>query len=158
MAKNTIDSQFYGQRHLMVMNVKIGNREVDVSKIIQHFRSAVSWANLGASVPVAVTSLTTATINKATQRFVKYHLHNDSSNKANTEFLKLFGEFSSNVGKNYSNSKLDVLGQRFGLYNALERTENGMFGAKRNFLDLEKASFSIHNVANAPIAPRLLLS
>ena len=158
MATNTIDSQFYGQRHLMAMNVKIGNREVDVSKIIQHFRSAVSWANLGASVPVAVTSLTTATINKATQRFVKYHLHNDSSNKANTEFLKLFGEFSSNVGKNYSNSKLDVLGQRFGLYNALERTENGMFGAKRNFLDLEKASFSIHNVANAPIAPRLLLS
>ena len=158
MAKNTIDAQFYGQRHLMAMNVKIGNREVDVSKVIHYFRKAVSWANLGFSVPVAVTSLTTATLNKATQRFVKYHLHNESSNWANKEFLKLFGEFSSNVGKNYSNSKLDVLGQRFGLYNVLDRPENSMFGGMRNFFDIEKASFSIHNVANAPIAPRLELS
>lgn len=159
MFNNNIDNHIYGRQTSWNKEVDILGKKVDIAKVLQTFRKFVQTHALGFSVPVALTSMTTAMINKSIQRFVNYHLYDKASNRANVEFMNLMRGSASDVGKIYTDSKLEKIMQMFGNYEATERLHNAAFGyTSRNVLNVNKLAFSVHQLGNFPVIPRVVLS
>lgn len=159
MVNGYMDNAFFGRQTSWKGTVDILGKKVDISKVLIVFRNFIQTNALGFSVPVAITSMTTAGTNKAIQRFVKYHMYAPANNRANAEWAKLIGGSIKDMGKVYTESKLELLMQYFGNYDLTQRTTNAAYNyGIRNISDVNSLAFSIHQMANAPIIPRVMLS
>lgn len=159
MTNNYIDSMFYGRQTSWKGTVDVLGKQIDISKVLNVFKNFVQYNALGFSVPVALTSLTTAGTNKFIQRFVNYHLYTPASNRANLEFTKLMSGSVGDMGRIYAESKLERLMLYFGNYDITARTVNAGFGfGTRNITNASKIAFAVHQIGNFPVIPRVMLS
>lgn len=159
MLENAKDAQIFGRKVTYRADFTIPGTslKIDGSKVLETFKKFVTLNGLGFGGFVALTSLTTAGTNKFIQRFVKYHIYDKSANKANIEFSKLMAGSAADVGRLVATNKLDVLMQYFGNYNMTERLTNSTFGFAGRNLDMTKTAFSVHQMANFPVIPRVML-
>ncbi|MFT6125729.1 MAG: hypothetical protein ACJAVA_000170 [Flavobacteriaceae bacterium] len=160
MTESFIDSAIYGKTEQLTKKFIIpGSKfEMDLAKVARSFTKYVSIKNLGFSLPIAVTGLTTGYITKKVEDFVGEKTNRESAKLAFKEYKTLMGETASNAlkAKVVDNSKLTLMGQAFGEYDMTSKTRNAKFGPFQRLFS--KSAMAIHAAADFPITPQVMLS
>lgn len=160
MTESFVDSAIYGKTEQLTKKFVIpGSKfELDLAKVARSFTKYVSIKNLGFSLPIAVTGLTTGYITKKVEDFVGEKTNRESAKLAFKEYKTLMGEAASNTlkAKVVDNSKLTLIGQAFNEYDMTAKTRNAKFGPFQRLFS--KSAMAIHAAADFPITPQVMLS
>lgn len=160
MTESFIDSAIYGKTEQISRKFKIPGTQfdMDLAKVARSFTKYVSLKNLGFSLPIAVTGLTTGYITKKVEDFVGEKTNRESAKLAFKEYKNLMSDTASNAikAKVNDNSKLFLIGQSFGEYDMTSKTRNAKFGPFQRLFS--KSAMSLHAAADFPITPQVMLS
>lgn len=156
MFKNYMDYAIFGKQETQEFKITIFGKKVDLTKFARNLLDFIKFRNLGFSPIVAATSWFTAEVNMQIEKSVKEIINPQSERLGRREYFKLAGDAMKEVGKLQSKSKLNTLGEFFGMYNLSERFESSNYGwLGRNTKNM---GWAVHQMANFPITPRAMLS
>ena len=156
MFESYMDANFFGITEQSTLKMNILGREIDLTKLARKFLNFIKLKNLGFSAIVPATSWLTAEVNSKIEQWVQEHTNTRSGQMAFSEYKKLAPAAIKEFAALQSNSKLAVLGEYMGIYDIENRYANSSYN------DLTrtgtKAAMGLHQAANFPIIPRLMLS
>lgn len=157
MFQSFMDFNLYGVKQNFSYEVDLlgTGKIVDLSKVAVTFNNIIKKINL-TSLTIPVVSWTQGEVQRKIESIVGERINPIAAKIANAEFRKLATPAAGEILKINSKSKLNVLGEAFGLYNLGERFENSNYGKFTRGLD--KASMATHTLMNFPILPRVLLT
>jgi hypothetical protein len=157
MFKNFMDAYFYGVKRTRQVFLSLPNgKKMDVSKIAIAVDKIVRAANIGFSLPIAATSLTSAEIFFRIENYIGEYTNRNSATWAGKEFAKLAPKMVSETGLYSRDSKLYQLGERFRVYDLVEKTTSS--GFNRIMRSMNHLPYKFTEIANFPIAPRIMLT
>lgn len=157
MLKSNIDYNFYGVKQTFSYEINLfGWAKVDVAKVATVFNNWIKKVNLTSAI-IPVISWTQGEVQRKIESVVGERINPIAGRLGNAEFFKLARGASSELLGINSKSRLNVLGESFGLYELTEnRFENSNYGKfTRGFL---KSGMASHSLANFPILSRVLLT
>lgn len=156
MFQNYLDYSIYGIKESQELKFTVLGKEIDMTKIARGFLNFVGLRNLGFSFSIPATSYTTQEIQYQIDQRVGEIVQADSATMATKEYSKLAFDAMKEMGKFFSTSKLNKLGEFFGMYNLNDRFKNSNYGyVLRNIGDVGMMN---HQIANFPVSPRIMLS
>ena len=116
------DAYIYGIMRNRKMYVTLSNgKRIDISKVVMFFDNFVRMVNIGFSLVVAATGLTTAGVFTGSESVVGEFFNEDSLIWAGKELTRLTPDAVADVGKINKTSKLVLLSERSGLQNIDKR-------------------------------------
>lgn len=156
MFKNYMDYAFFGKEETQEFKITVFGKELDLTKFARILLDFVKYRNLAFSPIVAATSWFTAEVNLQIEKRVKEIINPSAERLGRKQYFKLASDAMKEVGKFQSKSKLNTLGEFFGIYNVSDRFMNSNYGwLARNSKNL---SWGVHQMANFPIVPRAMLA
>lgn len=156
MFKNYMDYAIFGVQESQELRVNVFGHEIDMTKMARMLLSFVKFRNLAFSPIVAATSWFTGEVNFQIEKHVKEIINPSSERLGRKEFFKLASDAMKEVGEFQSKSKLNTLGEHFGIYELSRRFEGSNYNwAARN---TKLLGFGLHQMANFPISPRAMLA
>lgn len=160
MFKEWVEAHYYGVQFnakKLEYTIPGTSYKFDVSKIARGFDAFVRTMNLGFSPAVAFTGMVTGQVNTLIEGAVGQYVHLGSLRYADKEILKLSSGFVGEIGKNYRENRLYVLGERMGIFNVLERTRSA--GFNRAIRPLATGlPYKMLEILNEPLAPKVMIS
>lgn len=157
MYKNFMDSYFFGiKRSRKFMVTLKSGKQLDVSKIAIGFDKFVRAMNIGFSVPVAATGAVTGIVFFGIESYIGEHMNKNSTSWATKELAKITPGFLTDIGKINQNNKLHQFGEKFRVYNMIEKTQSS--GFNRIIRSMNNLPYKFSAMANFPIAPRIMLT
>lgn len=157
MYKNFMDSYFFGIKRSRKFMVTLNSgKKLDLSKIAIGFDKFVRYMNIGFSLPIAATSLVTAQVFLKMENYIGEHLNSNSASWATKEFAKIAPNFITDIGKINQDNKLHQFGDKFRVYNIIEKTQSS--GFNRIIRSMNNLPYKFSAMANFPIAPRIMLT
>lgn len=159
MFKNYMDYAIFGVQESQEFKVNVFGQEIDLTKIARVLLDFVKFRNLAFSPIVAATSWLTGEVNFQIEKKVRQIINPDSERLGRKAFYKLASDAMKEVGEQQSKSKLNTLGEFFGIYELSSRFEGSNYNwTSRNIANIQKLGFSLHQMANFPISPRAMLA
>jgi hypothetical protein len=158
MFKDWANYHFYGRRMNRKIAFNVLGHEVDASKAVHLFTRLTGVANLGYSLVIGGTSAATMASNIALERVVGQYVDGESFKRALNETRKMAPDFFGEYAVRHKKSRLNVLGEHFGLYSFTERAANSGYrkGARGFFRALNP--FSFMEFINSPFTPHVMTS
>lgn len=156
MFESYIDANFFGVTEQSKLEINVLGRQIDLTKIARKFLKFIKFKNLGLSAIVPATSWLTAEVNTKIEAWVQEHTNIRSGQMALKEFKKLAPEASKEFMELNSEAPLSVLGEFMGIFDANNRFEDSSYNKKVRFG--WKMGMALHQAANFPIIPRIMLS
>lgn len=157
MFSSYMDENFFGIKESYEKDIPIyKGYSVHLSKILRMFGSFVRFRNLGFALVSPITSLITAKSQFWLENMVGEHVHSDSTKLARKEFRKLAGASISETLEFNSQSRLNVIGEHFMVFEGDRRLANSSFNQYAR--GLVKTPFATHSMANFPVIPTVMLS
>lgn len=156
MFKNYMEYAIFGIKESQELKMNVLGREVDLTKFARVLLNFVKFRNLGFSLIVPATSGLTQEVQYQIDQQVGEITNPQSARMATKEFGKLAYDAMKEMGKFSSESKLNVMGEFFGIYNLEDRFKSSNYGYLMRNLD--NAGFMTHQMANFPITPRIMLA
>lgn len=156
MTKSFIDYNLYGIQEVVNWRVQlpiIG--QVDVAKLGRMLHKYVRFRNLAFNLPIPITSWLTAEAGIQLERWVGQYIDPHSLNLARKEFRKLSIDSARQAFNPQRKSKLDLLGQYFGVFDIDRSYENSKFS--RKMIALGKVDMGLHTMGNySPVSQSML--
>lgn len=157
MMKSFLNANYYDQKETFSYQIGIFNRKVNLGKLAKSFHRWVRYVNL-TSITVPLTSFLTARVQKNVENAIGQLSNPIASKLAAKEFRKYATGAAGEVMKFNSKSKLNVLGEAFGLYDIQDRFENSNYNAAtRTFHQAIVKGSGLHALGNFPVLPEILL-
>jgi hypothetical protein len=157
MFQSYMDENFFGIKESYEKDIPIyKGYNVHLSKVLRMFGSFVRFRNLGFAIVSPLTSLVTAKTQFWLESKIGEHVNSASSSLARKEFRKLAGPAMSETLEINSQSRLNVLGEHFMMYEGDRRFANSSFSKFTR--GLVQAPFATHSMANFPVMPTVMLS
>jgi len=164
--KNTVEMMddyfkyaFFGIQESQSLNVRLLGRTLDVAKLARNFLNYIKFRNLGLSTVVGATSYLTSEVSFQIEKYVGEILNKESTALGAKEWRKLAKESIGETGKIRSKSKMNILGEFFGIFQTEERFNNSNYSYfSRNILNPSKIGMSVHQMGNFPITPKAMLA
>lgn len=150
------DSYFYGVKRTRELKVSPFGVEMDLSAGLIAFDRFVRMMNIGFSIPVALTSYTTAKLFGYQEGIVGEYYSRKSSEWAVKEMYKLYPEYIKDARNIAQDNKLFQMGTVFGIYQTKDRLAASGFSKLARFANNLPYAFS--SLANLPIAPKAMLA
>lgn len=156
MFQNYMDYALFGIKESQEFKTTILGQEVDLAKIARGLLNFTKLRNLAFSFIIPATSAFTGEIQYQIEQYVKEITNPSAATLATKEFKKLAYGAMKDMGKFFTTSKLNRLGEFFGIYDMNERFNNSNYNYwMRNINNL---AMSTHAMANFPIIPRVMLA
>lgn len=152
-----VDAYFYGIKRTKTWKVDIFGAPVDLSKMLIRFDRLVRMINIGFSIPVALTSYTTARLFGKQEAIVGEYFTPSSSRWAGKELNKLLPNYIKDSAKIVKENKLLKLGEVFGVFDLGDRLKASGF-SRTSRLFLNNMPYKFSEMANIPVAPKAMLS
>lgn len=144
-----MDFYLYGIKQSTKMEANVFGRNVDFTKVLTKFQKYSSYVNLMYSPLIALTSLTTGTINNFENTVIEEHYSRNASRRASESLAKDMGAYYMATGAINNKSKMAGLVEMFGLKSAMARFDNS--SANRVGRVLSESSFLMDEMANVPV-------
>ena len=156
MFNNYFDYAFFGKNESQEFKVSIMGQKYDVTKMARKFLDFIKLRNLGFSAIVGATSYFTSEVNFQIEKLVGEFTNKDALRLGSKEWAKLAKDSIAETGQIRSKSKLNLLGEFFGIFQTEERFKGSNYSyAARN---MSKLPFSVHAMGNFPITPRAMMA
>ena len=157
MFKDFMDANFFGITRTKKFKLTLPNgKELDLSKLAMSFDNFVRYMNIGFSLPIAATSLVSAELFLRLENFVGEHVNTNSAKWATKEFAKISKEFVSEIGSINKESRMNMLAEKFRVYDIGDRTTSS--GFNKIIRASNHLPYKFSEIANFPIAPRIMLT
>lgn len=147
--KEIADNYLYGVKQDSKMEINVGGMSVDMTRFLSKVQGLSSKINLGYSVMIPLTSLTTGVYNNIENNLVREYYSKSSVNRARASLPGDAIKYISAEGQIYSKSKLGALIEMFGLKSAGERFNNS--ASSRGERIFAESMFLLDNIANVPV-------
>ena len=148
------DDRLYGVKQTRQLEMNVGGRTVDLTKVIRGLQRMSSSFNLKYNPFVSATSLTTGLYNNMQNWIVGDDMHKSSYKLAISSLMTDIGKYlpdSRNVNRV---SRLNTRMEGFGLFDPTDKVENAKDSVfERNAL---KMGHMMDRIANLPVVPRVL--
>ena len=149
----------YGQNETFSYETDFGgllSKKQNLAPLAKKFQTWIRLVNLGWSLIVPFTSLLQGGVNYIIEKSVGERINADASKLARKKLSGIIGEaVSDSLGLN-AKAKMNVLGEYFGTFSALERFENSNYS--KGARGLIKSSYLTHTLGDAPIKGQVLLT
>lgn len=153
MFGNFMDYNFYGKREGFSHEVKIGNRTIDVGKILITLNNFAKSTNI-MGIVTPLTSAAQSATQKFMERVVGEIVDNTSANIGDKYYMLHAGAAAKEAMGLQSNAVINVLGEALGMYNSVHRFENSQLGKVGRFVTNANSKF--HEMGNFPVIPRVM--
>lgn len=156
MAKSYIDYNLYGITEIVNWRANVPLLgEVDLSKVARMLHSYVRFKNLAFNAVIPATSWLTAEVNINLENWIGQYLDSDSLNEGRKEFGKLALESMKEAFNPERKSRLDNIGQFFGVFDLDRSYQNSKFNM--GVIALSKIDMGLHTTGNySPLSQALL--
>jgi len=156
MSVKKMNEMIYGVKETYSVKPVIFGKERDITSMVNGITSIIQRINLAFSPITDFTSLASGYINIKVQALVEEHFSKKSSLRGEKLLYGMLGSYTKEVGKVNKNSKLNKLGEHFGLFNISERFENTKFSRATKTLHPSKSAFLGSEMANLPVGGNVM--
>ena len=151
MFKNFMEYNYYGKKENFSMEFTLGNRTLDVGKILKTLNSYAKKVNL-AGLVTPLTNVFQGTIQKNMERVIGETINSIASNRGNKMYMKYAPESMKEVMAFKSNAVMNVIGESLGIFNMVHRYEDSQYSKTARFA--LNGNSKIHEAANFAVVSR----
>ena len=155
MFNNFKDAYFFGIQQTANMKVNIFGKELDLAPVLRSFDRYVRGVNIAYSLPVAITGAITGQVFYSIESRMQQYIPRKSANWAGKELSSLLPDYMKETGELNKDNKLHLMGEKFQVFDLLERTQSSGYSKVLRALNDPKSILG--KISNFPLAPRIML-
>jgi hypothetical protein len=156
MFKEWVNYHFYGRRMKANAVVNVMGVDLDLAKIVHGISNFVGTVHVGMSPIIAATASTTNAANLAVERAAEQYVDGESFSRGMREAQSMMGSYYSEYGAAHKKSRLNVMGEHFGIYEFRSRIENAGYSKMKRAAIRAAGAYSMTDLFNSPYSPTVM--